>query len=55
MLGSRNQIANTYAIMKAFQMLKPRENVNKPKAENSVTETSKDPEPKKVVRKPKKA
>ncbi len=24
MLGSRNQIANTYAIMKAFQLLKPR-------------------------------
>lgn len=26
MIGSRNQIANTYAIMKAFQLLKPREN-----------------------------
>jgi len=27
MLGSRNQIANTYAVMQAFQSLKPREDI----------------------------
>jgi small subunit ribosomal protein S5 len=57
MLGSRNQIANTYAIMKAFQLLKPRENVSKPKIENSVENPTASPAvaSKKVVRRPKKS
>lgn len=54
-LGSRNQISNTYAIMKAFSLLKPRENSSRPKSENITEEKVASSEPKKPARKSKKA
>lgn len=50
MLGSRNQIANTYAVMKAFNMMKPRE--DKKVVQPSLVETkSEDKEGAKVTEK----
>ncbi|MBP6993798.1 30S ribosomal protein S5 [Candidatus Woesebacteria bacterium] len=55
LLGSRNQITNTYAVMKAFSLLKQRENTPKQKKEVTSEEKAPVPVPKKSAPKSKKA